>query len=588
VSSPSSSSPGSSPGSLPDRPSSRPSGSSGAGNTRPDDAVLDVLVVGAGPTGLTLACELARRGIRPRIIDERFEPSQQSRAFGVHARTMELFDAMGAIQPLLARGNPAQGLSLYSRGQRIANIPMYGQIPSKYPFILIVAQSETERVLTEHLTGLGVAIERSTALLGFEQDEHGVTAELRLPDGTGQTVRCRYLVGCDGAHSAVRKRLGIEFEGAPYPNQWLLADLDLDWDYPQRELAVFTHPRGVIAYFPLAGQRGRVIFQLPETGLDDDLGEPTLDDVRRLLTERELPFRDLRDAIWMSYFRLHHRLAARFRDRRVFLAGDAGHIHSPVGGQGMNIGIQDAYNLAWKLALVLHGHAGERLLASYEVERRRVDEGVVDFTHRATTMVMLRSPILQALLNAVVRVATRLDAVQERMLALVSQIEHHYRASPIVAESWTMSRRVAGFTPPTDDLAPGERVPDFPLTHTLTGAETSLYALLSGTEHHLLLFTGVNPDVDELARLRDVVARVAGPYRDLIEIHLVRGPGEEPSGLPEVMSHHIDRNLHMHDAFGAGRASLYLIRPDGYVGFRNQPVSVDALSEYLTALFGQD
>lgn len=547
----------------------------------------EVLVVGAGPTGLTLACELARRGIRPRIIDERFEPSQQSRAFGVHARTMELFDSMGAIQALLARGNPAQGLSVYSRGQRIAHIPMNGQIDSKYPYVLIVAQSDTERVLTEHLAGLGVTIERSTALVGFEQDEHGVTADLRLPDGAGQAVRCRYLIGCDGAHSVVRKRLGIEFEGAPYPTQWLLTDLTIDWDYPQAELGVFTHPRGVIAYFPLSHQRGRLIFQLPGAGLDADLGEPTLDDVRRLLAERDLPFRDVRDSVWLSYFRLHHRLAARFRDGRVFLAGDAGHIHSPVGGQGMNIGIQDAYNLAWKLALVLRGHAGEPLLASYEVERRRVDEGVVDLTHRATTMVMLRNPVLQALRNAVVRVATRLDAVQERMLSLISQIEHHYRESPIVAEAWTMARRVAGFTPPADDLAPGERVPDFPLTRARAGAETSLYALLSGTEHHLLLFTGVNPDVDELTRLRGVAERVAAQYRDIIELHLVRGPGEEPAGLPEVVSQHVDRNLHMHGAFGAGRASVYLIRPDGYVGFRNQPVDVEALSAYLAALFGQ-
>jgi 2-polyprenyl-6-methoxyphenol hydroxylase-like FAD-dependent oxidoreductase len=573
----------------PSTPPSSPVGassSSSAGDAGPSHDVHDVLVVGAGPTGLTLACELARRGIRPRIIDERAEPSQTSRAFGVHARTMELFDAMGAIQPLLARGNPAQGLGVYSRGQRIAHVPMRGTIDSKYPYILIVTQSETERVLTEHLAGLGVTIERSTALTDFVQDADGVTAHLRLPDGGSQTVRCRYLAGCDGAHSAVRKQLGIEFEGAPYPNQWLLADVSIDWDYPQAELGVFTHPRGVIAYFPLSGQRGRLIFQLPETGLEDDLGEPTLDDVRRLLAERELPARDVSDAIWMSYFRLHHRLAARFRDGRVFLAGDAGHIHSPVGGQGMNIGIQDAYNLAWKLALAVRGHAGEPLLASYEAERRRVDEGVVDLTHRATTMIMLRNPLLQALRNAVVRFATRLDAVQERMLALVSQIEHHYRESPIVAESWTMARRVAGFTPPTDDLAPGERVPDYSLTRELTGADTSLYALLSGTEHHLLLFTGVHPDVDELARLRRTAEQVA-PYRDLIEIHLIRGPGEAPSGLPEIGSHHIDRNLHLHDAFGAGRASVYLIRPDGYVGFRNQPVDADALSKYLAGLFAQ-
>jgi 2-polyprenyl-6-methoxyphenol hydroxylase-like FAD-dependent oxidoreductase len=548
--------------------------------------ICDVLIAGAGPTGLTLACELARHGIRPRIVDERAAPSQKSRAFGVHARTMELFETMGAIAPLLARGNPAQGLSVYSRGQRIAEIAMHGTIDSRYPYILIVSQSDTERVLTEHLAGLGVAIERSTEVLDFEQDASGVTARLRRADGAIEVTRCRYLAGCDGAHSEVRKRLGIEFEGAPYPGQWLLADATMDWDYPQNELAVFTHPRGVTAHFPLSQGRGRLMFQLPDVALDDEPGEPTLDDVRRLLAQRELRARDVRDPVWLSYFRLHHRLAARFRDGRVFLAGDAAHIHSPVGGQGMNIGIQDAYNLAWKLALVVRGHAGEPLLASYEPERRRVDEGVVDLTHRATTMVMLRNPVLQALRNAVVRIAGRLDAVQQRMLAMASQIEHHYRDSPIVAEVWSMDRRVAGFTPPApgDELVPGERVPDFPLGRAATGASTSLYASLSGTDHHLLLFSGVCPDADELARLRQVTSLVAERHRDLVEVHLVRGPGEAPAGLPEVVSQLVDRELRMHDAFGAGRASLYLVRPDGYVGFRNQPVDPDALARYLSTV----
>jgi hypothetical protein len=413
-----------------------------------------------------------------------------------------------------------------------------------------------------------------------------VTARLQRPDGGTESVRCRYLVGCDGAHSVVRKHLGIEFEGAPYPAQWLLVDATIDWDFPQGELAVFTHPRGVTAYFPLSQGRGRLMFQLPDASVDDDLGAPTLDDVRRLLEQRELRARDVRDPGWISYFRLHHRLAARFRDRRVFVAGDAAHIHSPVGGQGMNIGIQDAYNLAWKLALVLRGHAGEPLLASYEPERRRVDEGVVDLTHRATTIVTLRNPVLQALRNTVVRIAGRLDAVQQRMLAMVSQIEHHYRDSPIVAESWSMDRRVAGFTPPatSDDLVPGERVPDFPLLRVATGASTSLYASLSGTDHHLLLFTGVYPDADELARLRRVVALVARDYRELVEVHLVRGPGEAPAGLPEAVSQLVDRELRMHDAFGAGRASLYLVRPDGYVGFRNQPVDADVVARYLAGI----
>lgn len=548
-------------------------------------STIDVLVVGAGPTGLTMASELARHGIRPRIIDSAPAPATESRAFGVHARTMELFDTIGAIDPLLARGRAVQAVSVYSRGSCMARIDLQGKIDSKYPFILILPQSETERVLTDHLASFRVRVDRGTALEELRQDEDGVTARLRLAGGGVESVRCRYLVGCDGAHSAVRKGVDIAFEGAAYPNQWLLADMVLDWELADDDLAVFTHPRGVSAYFPLAGQRGRFMFQLPETGLDDELGEPSLGDVRRLLGEREIPFREVRDPVWLAYFRLHHRLAARFRAGRVFLAGDAGHIHSPVGGQGMNIGIQDAFNLAWKLGLVLRGHAPESLLESYEVERRRVDRGVVDLTHRATTMVGVRNPVLRAVRNAVIKAASRLDAVQNRLLATISQIEHHYRGSPIVAESWQMSRSVEGFRPPPEDLAPGERVADFPLEHARTGEAGSLYELLTGAEHELLLFTGLRPGAEELARLRSIVEHVEARYPELIEVHLIQGPGDASLGLPEVASHHIDGDHRMHTAFGASRACVYLVRPDGYVGFRNQPASLADLQEYLDTIF---
>lgn len=551
-------------------------------------STIDVLVVGAGPTGLTMASELARHGSRPRIIDRAPAPATESRAFGVHARTMELFDTIGAIEPLLARGTPVQSVSVYNRGSRMACIDLHGKIDSKYPFILILPQSDTERVLTDHLASFRVRVDRSTTLEGLAQDDGGVTAHLRLPDGGAESVRCRYLIGCDGAHSVVRKGVDIPFEGAAYPNQWLLADMRLDWELDHDDLAVFTHPRGVSAYFPLAEQRSRFMFQLPDTGLDDELGEPTLDHVRRLLTEREVPFREVRDPTWLAYFRLHHRLAARFRAGRVFLAGDAGHIHSPVGGQGMNIGIQDAFNLAWKLALVLRGHAPGTLLDSYEVERRRVDRGVVDLTHRATTLVGARNPVLRAVRSAVIKVASKLDSVQHRLLTTISQIEHHYRGSPIVAESWKMSRNVEGFRPPEDALAPGERVADFALEHARTGEATSLYELLTGAEHELLLFTGLHPGAEELARLRSIVERVEARYPELIEVHLIQVPGSSSVGLPEVASHHIDGDHRMHLAFGASCASVYLVRPDGYVGFRNQPASLADLQDYLDTIFRRE
>jgi len=255
----------------------------------------DVLVVGAGPTGLTMACELARHGITPRIIDKRAQPSQRSKAFGVHPRTLELFDNIGIVDTVMAQGNPCPSMSIYNKGKPLAQMDMTEHVPSQYPFFLIIAQSDTERILIDHLHSFGIEVERETELLDFEQDGDGVTATLVRPDGSRETARSQYLIGNDGAHSTVRKRLGLSFDGAPYPTQWLLADLAIDWEYPQTQLGVFLHPKGTTAYFPLYEDRARLVFEVPDTNLEDDLGTPTLDDVREKLEERGLAFDDVRD-----------------------------------------------------------------------------------------------------------------------------------------------------------------------------------------------------------------------------------------------------------------------------------------------------
>ena len=539
-----------------------------------------VLIVGAGPTGLTLACELQRHGVPFRIIDKSAAPSEHSKAFAVHARTMELFDGLGVIDTLLKRGSPSHGLSLYADGKHVTTLNLEGKIQSKYPFIQIIAQSDTERVLIEHLEANGASVERNTELVQFTDNrEDSVAVQIQSADGEYETFEVSYLVGCDGAHSTVRKGLGLNYEGAPYPNQWLLADATFDWDYPQNEMAIFSHTAGVTAFFPLDRGRGRLMFQLPETTVDEDLGEATLDDVLEHLQARSIAYRQVTDPNWISYFRLHHRMVDRYRVGRVFVAGDAAHIHSPVGGQGMNIGIQDAFNLGWKLAGVCKGRAFESILDSYEAERRKVDEGVVNFTHVAMTAAGMTNPVYLAVRNAVMKQVTKLNAVTQRVLTTVSQVEHHYRKSPIVAQSWP--------TPigTRSDVHPGERVPDFPLEKAFNRRVSDLYELFTGAEHELLVLAGKGGLNDKVAyELGRALTVVQIRYRDLIEPHLI-AVDRIPEGLPECESSWLDPDGALHDALGATVPTLYLIRPDGYVAYRCQPASEESLTAYLEGLF---
>ncbi len=544
---------------------------------------IGVLIIGAGPTGLTMACELARRGISFRIIDKASAPSDKSKAFGIHARTMEVFENMGLIDSVLDGGNICNGFDIYDRGRPLASLS-FSSIESKYPYLLILAQSDTEKVLNERLESYGINVEREKELLAIDRGADKCRSHVKLPDGSEEIIESAYVSGCDGSHSTVRHILGLEFEGAPYPNYWLLADCDLDWEYPFHHLSAFVHPKGITAYFPLYKNRGRLMFELQDAPVTEEMPDPTLDDVKRLMGEREIKYKSVTDPNWLAYFRLHHRMVERYGDGRIFLSGDAAHIHSPMGGQGMNTGIQDAYNLAWKLALVLEGKSQESLLGSYNAERHPVGEEVVSLTDKATRMAGIQNPVLAAIRNKVVGIASRIDAVQEKLIATLSQVEIHYKESPVVSERWYQPDMAEGYHGYRHDLTAGERVRDYRLKD-LSGGEGNLYGLLRNGIHNLLLFTGGDPEDMELDELRKIHVAVVAEYEGLVDIHVVAGPKGVPDDYKTMSSVWTDGELHMHKDFGAGRASLYLIRPDGYVGFRNQPASLDDLEEYLQGIF---
>jgi 2-polyprenyl-6-methoxyphenol hydroxylase-like FAD-dependent oxidoreductase len=399
--------------------------------------VVDILIVGAGPTGLMLALWLTRLGVRVRIVDKTEGPGTTSRALVMHARTLEFYRQLGLADEAIAHGLKFAAANLWARGERAGRIVLgdIGQGLSPFPYMLILPQDQQEWLLIEHLATLGVQVERKTELLGFKDRADKVIARLRRPDGVDETCECAYLAGCDGAHSTVRETLKLEFPGGTYSRMFYVADVQASGPVINGELNVALDESDFLAVFPLAGgNTARLIGTIKQGAAEahkalrwEDVSEDIL---RRLKIEVER-------VNWFSTYHVHHRVAPRFRVGRAFLLGDAAHIHSPVGGQGMNTGLGDAVNLSWKLAMVLDARADDRLLDTYEGERIAFAQRLVATTDRAFTFVTNEGPIARFVrLEVVPRLipaVMRLDAVRRYMFRTVSQIMIRYRDSPISA-----------------------------------------------------------------------------------------------------------------------------------------------------------
>ena len=513
-----------------------------------------VLIVGAGPTGLVMAAELARRGVGCRVIDKAPHRSQWSKALGIQARTLEVFQNMGIADAFTSLGNPAHAANLHSGGRRIVRLPFDG-LDSPYPYLLILPQSETERLLEAHLSRQGVPVERQTELTALVQDEAGVTATLCRADGGTEGVRSDWLIGCDGAHSTVRHALGLPFEGAAYPEQFLLADAPVDWPGSDNELHVFLTLQGVLALFPLGGGRWRLIADDPPEAMPGH--EPTRDECQALAHARGPGGIMLGPLEWSSNFRISQRLVARLRTGRVFLAGDAAHIHSPVGGQGMNTGIQDAANLAWKLALVVAGRADPKLLESYHAERHPVAQAVLRGTDLLTQVATAHSPAVQSLQTVIAPALTSLPLVRARLRENISQIAVRYPASPTFAEDTHSVQFRSG-------PGPGDRAPDGSLAMA-SGERTSLFDLLRFPGHTLLLLGARGRD--DARVFGQITEAVQRDFAGLVAVHQI--PPTSP-------------NTALLRRYAAASLCLYLVRPDGYIGYRAAPPDLEKLREYLT------
>ncbi|MBB2205880.1 FAD-dependent monooxygenase [Gluconacetobacter takamatsuzukensis] len=386
-----------------------------------------VLVVGAGPVGLAMAAELARYRVPVRIIDRSAARSDTSKALAVWARTLELLAGAGCVDAFLAAGFRAEAIGIHAGGRLIGRVP-FDRIASPFNVLLVIPQSETERLLEAHLASLGGTVERNVELVAFTDTRDGVTCVVRHASGAHEHIHAGWLIGCDGAHSLVRRTLGMPFEGDTLSTSFLIADVQIaGLGIPPAELAIFWHPDGALMIFPISPGRYRIIADIGARSGHP----PSFEQVQAIVARRGPGGLTVSDPVWLSHFGVNERKVRDYRAGRVFLAGDAAHVHSPAGGQGMNTGMQDAFNLAWKLALVEQGQAGPALLDSYSAERSPVARHILAESSRLTRIVLLRTPLAQRLRGFVAHRILAFPKVRRAIVDRLSEITLAYPDSPL-------------------------------------------------------------------------------------------------------------------------------------------------------------
>jgi 2-polyprenyl-6-methoxyphenol hydroxylase-like FAD-dependent oxidoreductase len=577
----------------------------------PAPSPIDCLIVGAGPIGLTLAVELQRFGLACRIIDQSPVPTDKSKALVVWPRTLELLDRAAIANDFIAAGMWAKGARMFDGTREIAHVQVQ-TTDSAFPGPLMIPQNETERLLTETLQRRGLRVERSVTLLQCVDNGDSVTSTLRHPDGREETVTSAWLGGCDGSHSTVRKQLGIEFTGSFEPNDWILADAYADGPISRDEISAFWHSDGVAIFFPIGHGRFRVIADMGLALNTEKPADPTLAQVQTLVDRRAPVGVRLRDPFWLSGFRIHERKVNEYGRNRVFLCGDAAHIHSPAGGQGMNTGMQDAFNLAWKIALVHRGLAPRSpLLDSYSQERGAVGDMVLHNAGLFTRVAMIRNPALQFLRNHLIAFATKFTAVQQRAIATLTELAVHYPDSPLNAEdpgsAWHGDVKSGDRLPDAElldlragkiELAPAsspsvaprsgaKEGPAFACTHIGNIARipstirdqlnTRLLTAVGGSKHTLLLFP---TDASSLASLLAATQPVASAFSQTVQLLAIL-PKDSAAQPPANLPAFLDLQNHIRDRLGLRATALALVRPDGYLAFRGHANSAPKLRQHL-------
>ena len=511
----------------------------------------EVIIVGAGPTGLSLACQLARYGVDFVVVEKNEGITPFSKALGVHARTLEIYEQLGLAPKAVAQGIIAGKVRMLESGKIVGEVDLsnVGQGLSSYPFMLVLEQSENERLLYEFLQSQGRDVRWQTELESFSQDGSGVTAQVRTSGGETQIIEGKYLVGCDGPRSPVRHQLGLSFEGSTFERLFYVADVRIDWKYTHDALHVCIAEHGVVAFFPMPGEkRWRIVGAFPE-GHEKDEGEVLYEEIEARIKEESQIELDITRVDWFSTYKVHTRHVEKFSSGRCFLAGDSAHIHTPAGGQGMNTGIQDAYNLAWKLALVLKGAAAERILETYNEERLPNARRLLQTTDRMFNLAAgtdwLVNVIRTTIFPPMAKFILGLDAVKKRFFPLISQIGISYRESSLSLHDGDREFEIRA----------GDRLPYF----LLDGH--SIYDKLRAPKFHLLTFS--NGRGNDAGDSKKNTAELGNKYAHLLD------------------QYHVPLNPQIAELFGTEKPFEVFLRPDNYIAYISSETSTRRLATYL-------
>ena len=531
-----------------------------------------ILVVGAGPVGLTFASEMARYGIPCRIVDKAPGTKDISKALILHVRTQEVLDAMGLPHEFAAVANPMRRVEIIGYGKHIGHGDMEG-IHSPHPYPLILGQNVTEHILQEHLNKLGVAVEWQTEATHLEQDADGVSVTLRHANGSEETVRSQYVLGADGTRSIVRQQAGIEFTGTHYDGQaFIQSDSKIRWSLPGGVSYLWFTNTGYMMVIEMPNGLVRTFISVPNPGSDQK--NTTLEEVNDALNRLGGVDAELYDPVWVALFRVNHRAASQFHKDRVFIAGDAAHEHVPIGGQGMNTSIQDAFNLAWKLAYVIQGKAAPSLLDSYQVERHPVAESLLRGTDEAYTKLLKAGDLGRAAVRLLGPFLLSSQLVREKMRNTLEEIEINYRTGPLTADHGGSKGPRAG------DRVLNASVVSLPKRET-----KPLLDILRGTHWNLLLFTGREPSLSRVDHLQEMGASLGASYPDVLKPFLVAGSFPFTAQTSPKIPVLLDPMNHAHDVYGVDEPCLYLFRPDCYVAFRGSLANSEDLKAYLDRIF---
>ncbi len=537
----------------------------------------DVLVIGAGPVGLTLAIELLRHGASVRILEREPELCQHPNAAVVHVRTLEILAAMGCVEPFRQQGWALPGMHIHAFGKRVGFVDISG-VDSPYPQPCCIGQQYTVAILNRHFEELGGQVEFQTEGAGFEQDENGVRVRVihHARKDSEEIAEAKFVVGCEGSRSMVRKELNIEFPGERYlGREFLQADANVKWSFPHGFGYQFATDDYILLLFPYDGTGHYRIIIARADHDPDNVEPPALEEIQQHMRDLADPATELYQPRWFNRFRSGHRIAKTFREGRAFLAGDAGHVHVPIGGQGMNYGMHDAFNLGWKLAAVSKGEAKPELLDSYMAERHPADEGLIHGTDTAYHLIVEPHAIKNVLMKNVMPTLLHFEPLRKKVRDTLAEMNVAYPASSLTED------RGGSHGP-----KPGERAPDALVVRMPSSVTTRLFDVLRDPRWALLLFAGTAPTEHSITALERISAPLSNKYGSRVAVHLVL------SETPPVPVHEnwaadflMDREHYLHEKYGVTSPCLYLLRPDGHVAFRGRLDDAENLGAYLERVF---